>query len=294
MDTHFGIPELPDDLDAYLLEDESKHTDITPGAEKKIVWANPATKNKTRFAFVYLHGFSATRQESLPVPDNIATHFDSNIYYARLTGNGRSDDAMAKGSVNKWINDAAQALAIADTIGERTIIIGCSTGASLGWWIAHQEVFKKQIHSLVFFSPNFGVADARAGILLWPWGAQIARAITGDYRESEPVSAEHEKYWACRYPTESLLPMMGMVKLTEHYRPSQTPFPVHITYSPHDDTVNASKIQSFYNQLNATKEALVIDEPEAASQHVIVGDILAPQNNDRVTKSVIAFINALA
>lgn len=294
LDTHFGIPELPDDLDAYLLDDEARHSDITPGAEKKIAWANPELKNKTRFAFVYLHGFSATRQESMPVPGNIARHFESNIYYARLTGNGRSDDAMAKGSVNKWINDAAQALAIADSIGDQTIIIGCSTGASLGWWIAHQEAFRKQIHSLVFLSPNFGVADPRAGILLWPWGAQIAKAITGDYRESKPVSPEHEKYWACRYPTESLLPMMGMVKLTENYSPKQTPFPVHVTYSPHDDTVNALKISAFYKQLASTKETLVIDQPEASSQHVIVGDILAPQNNDRVTSSVIAFIEKVS
>ena len=293
LDTHFGIPELPDDLDAYLLDDEARHADITPGAEKKIAWADPELKNKTRFAFVYLHGFSATRQESMPVPGDIARHFESNIYYARLTGNGRSDDAMAKGSVNKWINDAAQALAIADRIGDQTIIIGCSTGASLGWWIAHQQAFRKQIHSLVFLSPNFGVADPRAGILLWPWGAQIAKAITGEYRESEPVSPEHEKYWACRYPTESLLPMMGMVKLTEDHSPKQTPFPVHVTYSPYDDTVNASKIRSFYDQLSSTKEALVIDQPEAASQHVIVGDILAPQNNDRVTGSIIAFIEGL-
>ena len=293
LDTNFSIPELPDDLDTYLVDDEAKHSDITPGAEKKIVWANPELKNKTRFAFVYLHGFSATRQESLPVPTNIARHFDSNIYYARLTGNGRSDDAMAIGSVNRWINDAAQAMAIANTIGDQTIIIGCSTGASLGWWIAHQEAFRKQIKSLVFFSPNFGVADPRACILLWPWGAQIAKAITGAYRESEPVNPEHEKYWAYRYPTESLLPMMGMVKITEHYPPAETVFPVHVTYSPYDDTVNALKIRSFYDHLITKKQALVIDQPEAESQHVIVGDILAPQNNDRVTKSVITFIEGL-
>ncbi len=293
LDTHFGIPDLPVDLDKYLATEEANYDDITPGAEKKIVWADPSTKQRTPFAFVYLHGFSATRQESAPVPDTIADHFSSNIYYARLTGNGRSDEAMAKGSVNKWINDAAEAMAIAETIGEQTIIIGCSTGASLAWWIAHQEAFKQQIHSLIFFSPNFGVADRRAGILLWPWGAQIAKAITGDYRISEPANEKHEKYWACRYPTIALLPMMGMVKLCADYSPLKNSIPVHITYSPHDDTVDAQKIKQFYQQLTVTKQALVIDQPEQPSQHVIVGDILAPQNNDKVTRSVVEFIETL-
>lgn len=293
LDTQFGVPDLPADLDAYLVTDESRHTDITPGAEKTIVWADPTTKNKTRFGFVYLHGFSATRQESAPVPGKIASHFKSNIYYARLTGNGRSDDAMAKGSVNKWINDAAQAIAIGEAIGEQVVIIGCSTGASLGWWIAHQEAFKKNIHSLIFFSPNFGVADPRAGILLLPFGGQIAKAITGEYRSSIPVSAAHEKYWACRYPTVALLPMMGMVKLSKNYAAHKTEFPVHITYSLYDDTVDASIIRKFYEDLKTTKKALVIDQPTAASQHVILGDILAPRNNDEVISSVIEFIDKL-
>lgn len=257
------------------------------------MWANPKKKNKTRFGFVYLHGFSATRQESAPVPDKIASHFESNIYYARLTGNGRTDDAMAKGSVNTWINDAAQAIAIGETIGEQVVIIGCSTGASLGWWIAHQDAFKNRIHSLIFFSPNFGVADPRARILLLPYGGQIAKAITGEYRSSPPVSEAHEKYWACRYPTVALLPMMGMVELSKDYAAHKTALPVHITYSPYDDTVDASAIRKFYEDLTSPKKALVIDQPDAASQHVILGDILAPQNNEEVIASVIEFIEKL-
>lgn len=242
---------------------------------------------------MYLHGFSATRQESAPVPDKIASHFKSNIYYARLTGNGRTDEAMAAGTVNRWINDAAQAITIGETIGEQVVIIGCSTGASLGWWTAHQEAFKNKIHSLIFLSPNFGLADPRAGILLLPYGEQIASAITGKYRTSTPISEAHEKYWACRYPTRALLPMMGMVKISKNYAAEKTQFPVHITYSPYDDTVDVAAIKKFYDDLPTCKKSLVIDQPDAISQHVIVGDILAPQNNEAVITSVIEFIEQL-
>lgn len=293
LDTRFTVPELPDDLDHYLSKAESRFPDITPGAEKHIEWLDPLRKQKTPYAFVYLHGFSATRQESVPVPGDIARHFNSNIFYTRLAGNGRSDDAMARGSVNRWINDASEAMAIAQRIGERTIIIGCSTGASLGWWIAHQTQFKNTIDALVFFSPNFGVRDRRANILLLPWGAQIAEAITGKYRESESSSEAHGMYWACRYPTRALLPMMGMVKLAANYPASEARLPTYILYSPHDDTVDAEAIKAFYQQLPGVKHAQIIDDPNAESQHVIIGDILSPKNNKAVTDEVISFLSQL-
>ena len=45
---------------------------------------------------------------------------------------------MAEGSINKWISDAAEALSIAERIGEKTVFIGCSTGATIAWWISQQ------------------------------------------------------------------------------------------------------------------------------------------------------------
>ncbi len=51
---------LPDDLDQYLRESEARFSDITPGAEKTIIWAHP-DKRRTDLAIIYLHGYSATR-----------------------------------------------------------------------------------------------------------------------------------------------------------------------------------------------------------------------------------------
>lgn len=154
IDTSYTIPALPDDLDQYLEQSESRFDDLTPGTEKIIHWADPQQKNKTPIAFVYFHGFSATRQETMPVPDLVAQHFHSNIFYTRLTGNGRTADAVAEGTVNTWVNDASEAMAIAKRLGNKTIVIGCSTGASLGWRTACQEDFSPQTEALVFFSPQ--------------------------------------------------------------------------------------------------------------------------------------------
>lgn len=282
--------ELPDDLDEYLRSAEARYDDITPGAEKTITWADAANKQRSEVAFIYLHGFSATRQESVPVPCNIAKFFQSNIYYARLAGNGRSDDALAQGSVNKWVNDVAEALAIARKLGNRTVLIGCSTGASLAWWAANQQQFTNQISAMIFLSPNFGVADPRAGLLLKPWGAQLAKLVVGNYRQSEAVSDAHAKYWTTRYPVDALLPMMGMVDLAKQYSPAASGIPVLVIYSRNDDTVSVEEIKLFCEQLQAHSEVLEITQPAGASQHVIAGDILAPENNGRVTEAAIQFL----
>lgn len=290
--TRYSVPDLPDDLDEYLKHAESRYADLTPGAEKTIFWANP-DQRKTRYAFIYLHGFSACRQESEPVPSDIARHFGCNLYYSRLAGNGRSDNALAEGSVNKWVNDASEALAIADRIGERTIIIACSTGATIAWWITHQKQFQHQVGALVFFSPNFGVYDKKARFLLWPWGAQIAQAVVGKYRESIPVTEEQAKFWTNRYPVRALLPMMAMVGLAEKYAPSHGTVPTFILYSNLDTTVDAARIKSFFAQLPCVKTSLLIDNRHAASKHVLTGDIMAPHNNATVTRSVIEFLEDL-
>jgi len=86
---------------------------------------------------------------------------------------------------------------------------------------------------------------------------------------------------------------MAMVKLADNYPASAGDIPMFFLYSNLDTTVDASLISKFYQNLKSKKSALVIDEPEAASKHVLVGDILAPQNNAAVTKAAIEFIEEL-
>ena len=56
-----AVPELAS-LTAYISEQESKHK-IKPGNEAEIVWADSSKVQQTEYAIVYLHGFSASKQE---------------------------------------------------------------------------------------------------------------------------------------------------------------------------------------------------------------------------------------
>src|SRR6202007_3384630 len=103
---------------------EAEVTDIRPGLQKEIVWADPASRARTPLAIVYVHGFSASKGEVRTLPDRAAAALHANLFYTRLTGHGEDSDAMAKGSINAWVNDYAEAIAIGRAIGDRVIVIG--------------------------------------------------------------------------------------------------------------------------------------------------------------------------
>ena len=60
----FDIPLAS--LDGYIEDKESEVLDIKPGNEAKIIWAD-SSKTRTEYAVVYLHGFSASREEGSPL-----------------------------------------------------------------------------------------------------------------------------------------------------------------------------------------------------------------------------------
>jgi alpha-beta hydrolase superfamily lysophospholipase len=148
---------LPNNLEAYLTEQEQLFDDIIPGTEKKIIWAvEPGVR--TDMAVVYVHGFSATRQETAPLADLVANRLKANLFYTRLTGHGRSGEAMLKGSVNAWLNDTVEAFEIGKRLGRKVIMMGTSTGGSAVTWMAAQPG-TNALSACILISPNFGPAD---------------------------------------------------------------------------------------------------------------------------------------
>ena len=61
--------------------------------------------HQTQWAVVYIHGFSASRMETAPLADTIATALGANLFYARLAGHGRGGAAMGEPSVQDWLAD---------------------------------------------------------------------------------------------------------------------------------------------------------------------------------------------
>src|SRR3990167_6477878 len=122
----------PSELETYIAKREAAIPGLRPRVEKTIVWADPHRRRRTPYALVYIHGFSASRQETAPLADTVAAELGANLFYTRLAGHGVDDvDAFASVTADDWKNDAREALAIGALLGEKVILVGNSTGATL-------------------------------------------------------------------------------------------------------------------------------------------------------------------
>ena len=81
------VPAAPASLEQYIQANEAQHK-LKPDNQARVVWANDSVKNKTAYAVVYLHGFSASQAEGDPVHRNIAAAFGCNLYLSRLAAHG--------------------------------------------------------------------------------------------------------------------------------------------------------------------------------------------------------------
>lgn len=281
--------ELPEDLDHYLAESEAHFSDIIPETEKTIIWAN-AAKTKTPLAVIYLHGYSATRQEAAPLCDQIAAHLGANLYYARLTGHGRSGQALAEATVNDWLNDTIEAVEIGKRLGDKVIVIGSSTGGTLATWHALQAN-NDEVLAYVLMSPNFGTKDLSGEILTWPWAEYFVPLVVGSEYEWKPLNPKHAYYWTEKYPAKALIPMMALVKFVRESKLESIEKPLLVIYSPSDQVINPRAVELAYARFGSTVKKIVARlESENPEYHVLAGDILARGDTGDIADIILEFI----
>jgi alpha-beta hydrolase superfamily lysophospholipase len=290
VDTELYPVHLPADLDEYLARSEARYADIIPGTEKSIVWANAANKQKTKYAIIFVHGFSATRQEIAPACNILAEKIKANLFYTRLRGHGRDVEAMSSATANEWMNDVVEAVAIAKRLGEKVIYIGNSTGATLAVWAALHADLRENIDGLVLISPNFYPANPMVGFTRLPWGLQIGRAVMGDYREWKPRNAMEERYWTYRYRIEVLYNMMGLVDLVEDLNLSEMKIPVLVIHSDRDKVISVKRLKERYQEIGSKmKRRVTVNNTQDEWGHILAGDILSPKTTGTVVTHIMDF-----
>ena len=285
-------PETIAALDEWVKTSEAAFPDIKPGNAKGIVW-NSGAKERTPWAVVYIHGFSASRLETAPVGDLVAKALGANAFHTRLAGHGRPGAAMGEATVQDWMADALEAVRIGQTLGERVLVISCSTGSTLATWLAMTPEGSK-IAAHVFVSPNFGPKDKRSELINGPWGKQIAYAILGDQREWKPDSAAEANAWTSNYPTKALFPMMSMVKHVRDSDLSTFLTPVLVLYSENDQTVDPVETQSAFTRIASPLKSMnLVDYSKSKGQHVLAGDIKDPDAVAPMVASIVKWTSAL-
>jgi esterase/lipase len=292
LDTQLAKVPLPSDLDQYLASSEARYPDISADTEKTIRWAY-ADKRKTALSVIYLHGFSASRQETAPLSDDIAKQLGANLFYTRLTGHGRSGAAMAEASVNDWLNDSQQALQIGAQLGDRVLVIATSTGATLATWLATQP-HSQQVLAYAMISPNFSPKDRAAQVLTWPWAQYFAPLLIGPEHHWQPRNAAQARYWSHRFPTQALLPMMALVDYVHELPVEAIKTPLLVIYAPDDQVVSPDATLKMFARFGSSpKQLLALADSQDDSHHVLAGAILSPRDTPRVEAAIIQFLKPL-
>jgi pimeloyl-ACP methyl ester carboxylesterase len=288
----FDPASIGPDPQAYLMRREAEAKDIRPGLQKEIIWADPATKRKTPLAIVYVHGFSASRGEVRPLPDKVAAALGANLFYTRLTGHGQDGAAMATASVNAWINDYAEAIAIGRVIGDKVVVISASTGAGLATWAAAQPNLSEGVAAIVAISPNYGMQAAGGSLLTLPWGAEIAELLIGKERGFEPANALNAALWTTRYPTRALLPLAAVTELSYETPVETIRIPALFIFSDGDQVVRPELTREIAGRWGGPHEMVPVQHSGDRYNHVIAGDALSPSTTDVMADRIVAWIRA--
>src|SRR4029079_9808675 len=122
------VPAGTAQLEKYVSDHEAMHK-LKPENEARIIWFNDSLKQKTEYAVVYLHGFSASQEEGDPVHYDFAQKFGCNLYLSRLDAHGiDTTEPLGNFTAEGVWNSAKQAFAIGKQLGKKVILMSTSTG----------------------------------------------------------------------------------------------------------------------------------------------------------------------
>lgn len=274
----------------YIKDTESTIVNIVPETEKKILFAHNS-KKQTDIAIVYIHGFSASRQEISPVTENLAKELGANIFYTRLRGHGRGSEDMREVNLENLIYDTKEAIEIGTKLGKEVVLIGTSLGAPL--IVASYNQYKDKVKAHIYVSPLFKLADPRAFLLRLPFGLGrlIVKGIVGPYRSFTPNNEMHKLYWTERYPSTVLVDLMNILSAADKVKKETVKEPVLILYNPDDNYISTKEIVNVYSRFPSEKKE--IHTIYSSKGHDITGDINCPENTQLTTEIMFNFISQL-
>jgi len=284
---------LDADPDAALAAAEARYNDIRDGLQKEIIWRDPETRNRTPISIVYVHGFSAAKPETRPLPDMVAEALDANLFYTRLSGHGRTSEAMAEPEAADWLADVTEALAVGRRIGEQVLVIATSTGATTAAWAALQPEVARQVAGLAFISPNFGIRDRRSDLLTIPWGNRLVRRLVGTEYDGTTGNPDYDTNWTPRYPSIALLPMIALVQHVRRLPFEKADIPLMVLHAPEDQVVSPVQTRKVFDRWGGPKTWIDVHGTAGPTHHVIAGDVVNPEKTRPLAQDIIDWARSL-
>jgi len=242
-----------------------------------IIWANDSA-SETEYAFLYLHGFSASPHEGYPVHQMLADTFASNLFLPRLAAHGFKNDQLEGFTAERLYESAVNALATAQLMGEKVILVSTSTGGTLALKLAAE--FPESVHALITYSPHIRIKNPAAVLLNDPWGLQLAQlTFGGKKRRIEHEEPAAPQYWDTLYTARATVQLQELLETTMHENtfekvncPSLTLY--YFKDQQHqDDVIDVSVIPPMHGALGTPDSLKEIRALPSPGDHVIASDI---------------------
>ena len=273
---------------------DAKLARIRPKQEKQVYWAH-SEKTKTSVSFVYIHGFSAGPLELEPTIQKLAAMSKANLFVTRLRAHGlESGAAFRDAHAEDWLADAIEAIAVGHLIGERVVVVGMSTGASLAL-LATEAVSRyrheMKPHGLILLSPNFRLANRGADVLMpevmAPLTELVMRTVEGGEHEFPLRNELHRERWTSRYPIEAAVQLMRVLRALATLRLDDELFagiPRLLLYTEKDTVVSVAEIERRLKV--ARSEGLTAVSWVNGDQHQLASRAFSPDKVDELVNLI--------
>lgn len=280
-----ALPDDPGELETWITGHEMQTSHIKKNASARIVWADSQRKEQTDYAIVYLHGFKASHGEGDPIHRQVARALNCNLYLSRLEGHGLDISEPLKNiSALSFEQSAIKALAIGEKIGKKVIIMGASTGGSLGLFLAGHPKLKATVAALILYSPLIKFYGMSQYFLGNRFSRKIMKVIPGKhYMLTAELGStkQEEEIWYHTYALQGALALGEFIQKsmnTETF--SKVTCPVFCGYyfkneEEQDTVVSVSAIKNMFHEIATKKSQKILKNFPGAGTHVICSGLVS-------------------
>ena len=282
-----------DSISQYVEQQEAQYP-VKPDNESIILWGDSVAR-PTSYVLLYLHGFSASRNEGYPVTHDFVKEFKVNAYLPRLAEHGLMlDEPLLNMTPTALYNSAKQSLVIAHKLGQKVVIMAISTGCTLALMLAAD--YPKLVDGLILYSPNIKIKDIFSPLLSGPWGLQLTRMAHGSkyYISGDLPDSEDCKYWYCRYRVEAQVYLQQLLDMRMNEKEfAKVHQALFLGYyykdeKQQDQTIDVKAALKMFDELGSPKDQKVKMAFPRAGAHVIASEITS-KSVDEVKKQTFKF-----
>jgi esterase/lipase len=279
----------PQELERKVAQAESQEKNLIPGTEARVLLEASRKTQKTPWALLYLHGFSASPPEVSPVAENVAQALKAHLYMPRFRGHGLSTPkGLLEGNRKIWEAEAADHLEKSFSLGEKLLVIATSTGAS--WLIPALKAQRREGLYLVFLSPNLRLRPPLSSLLLWPGARLWVPWIMGQWREWKPDNALHGTLATTRYPSQVLVEVaQSAATASSALEQMQWHYPSLVIVNPNDPIVDARATRQAFSRW-PKESSHWLEYTASENPHVLAGAMVSPSGTAPLTKAILDFV----